>query len=231
MNNRKFYKAGLIISIVLVIGSFCLPKSMGDTPALIMAIGMLCFLVFLIALIVSGIRAKKQPKSQPEPAKEPVAKPAPATQAAQPKPAPKKATSIERVYVNGISHYTKNIKAVAMENPDYKLSMRELKEDFLDERVWQYQFFVKAALVPEPDNEYDPNAIMVQADGLCIGHIPRERTTHIRNLMDSGRIKYLDLKIGGGKYKKVTEVDDDEYELDHGENPYSAALEIHLTEE
>lgn len=227
MNNRKFYKAGLIISVVLFIGSLCLPKSMGDTPALIMALGILCFFVFLIALIVSGIRAKKQPKQQPAPAPEP-ARVAPPIQA---KPAPKKATSIERVHVQGVDNYAENLKSVAIENDDYNLTKRELQEDFLDERVWQYQFFVKAALVPEPDNEYDPNAIMVQADGLCVGYVPKGSTAHIRTLMESGRIKQLDLKIGGGKYKEVAEVDDDEYELKRGEHPYSAVLEIHLTEE
>lgn len=225
MNNRRFYKAGLIISIALFIGSLCLPKTMGDTPAMIMAIGVLCFLVFLIALIISGIRAKKKP--QPVPTPEPI----PTTPPAQPKSAPKKAATIERVHVQGVDHYANNIIAVAMENPDYSLTKRELQEDFLDERVWQYQFFGKAALVPEPENEYDPNAIMVQADGLCVGYVPKGSTAHIRNLMESGRITYLDLKIGGGKYKKVTEVNDDEYELVRGENPYSAVLEIHLTEE
>ena len=229
MKSKRFYVLGLILSVALFIVAICLPESMGDTPAMIGVIGIICFVIFLIALIISAIRSRIRPSLNSQPS--PVPKPAPITPPSQPKPAPKKSTSIERVHVRGVDKYAENIKAVVIENDDYNLTKRELQEDFLDERVWQYQFFGKAALVPEPDNEYDPNAIMVQADGRCIGYVPKGSTAHIRKLMESGRITYLDLKIGGGKYKKVTEIDDDDYELERGENPYSAVLEIHLTEE
>ena len=258
MKNRRFYKIGLVLSVAAFICALFIPESMGATSALVGWLGIFCFVIFLIALIVSGIRARKKPvpaqetpldtsvpvETAPTPVQpiqpaqpvQPVqpmqpVEPAPPVQPSQPKPQAKKAVKIERVHVRGVNHNTKNIIAVAMENPDYSLSKRELQEDFLDERVWQYQFFVKAALVPEPDNEYDPNAIMVQADGLCIGHVPAGSTAHIRKLMESGRIKYMDLQIGGGKYKEVCEVDDDEYELERGELKYSAVLELHLTEE
>ena len=118
-----------------------------------------------------------------------------------------------------------------MKTPITAFPKRELQEDFEGERVYQYTFDVKADLVPEPDNEYDPNAIMVQANGLCIGHIPKGSTAHIRKLMESGRIKSMNLNIGGGKYKEVYEVDDGEYELDKDTLKYSAVLELHLTDE
>lgn len=152
------------------------------------------------------------------------------TSTVRPEAPAKTGQTIERVHVRGVENYKKNIISVATENPDYSLTKRELQEDYLDERVWQYQFFVRAALVPEPDNQYDPNAIMVQADGLCIGYVPKGSTAHIRKLMESGRIKHMDLKIGGGKYKEVTEVDDDEYELERGEYNFSAVLELHLSD-
>lgn len=240
MNNRRFYKIGLFLSVAAIVGSFFLPESIGDTPALIFGIGVVCFFVFLIALIVSGVRAKRQAKAAttapsttpsaptqpaaPTPTPSAPATPAPATEA-------KKSTTVERVHVRGVDHNTKNVESVGFENPDYNLSKRELQEDFEGERVYQYTFDVKADLVPEPDNEYDPNAIMVQANGLCIGHVPKGSTAHIRKLMESGRIKSMKLNIGGGKYKEVYEVDDGEYELDKDALKYSAVLELYLTEE
>lgn len=244
MKNRRFYVFGIILSIVLSIGSMFLPESVGDTRALIFGIGVVCFFVFLIALIVSSIRAKRQakaattaPSTTPSAPTQPAAPtptpsaPAPAPSAPAPATEAKKSTTVERVHVRGVDHNTKNVESVGFENPDYNLSKRELQEDFEGERVYQYTFDVKADLVPEPDNEYDPNAIMVQANGLCIGHVPKGSTAHIRKLMESGRIKSMKLNIGGGKYKEVYEVDDGEYELDKDALKYSAVLELYLTEE
>ncbi len=244
MKNTRTYKIGLALSAVAAVASFFLPESLGDDKrAMIFGLGVIAFVVFLVALIVAKIKAKKHAPKVPvsQPAVPPVA---PVSPSPMPEPAPtqsveqapaaapaKKASKTERIHVRGVDHYTKNVVAVATENEDYSLTKRELIEDHLDERVYQYDFFVKGALVPEPDNEDDPNAIMVQADGLCIGHVPKGSTAHVRKLMESGRIKSMDLSIGGGKYKEVTEIDDGEYELDKGELKYSAVLELHLTDE
>ena len=225
MKNRHIYAIGLVLSVVAFFGSVFIPESMADLRIFMVLLCMACFIVFFIALIVSGIRGRIAAKQAPVQT---------AAASIQPTPEPvkpKAETIMERVHVRGVDNYAANIEEIATENPDYGLTKRELQEDFLDERVWQYIFPVKAALVPEPDNEYDPNAIMVQADGLCIGYVPRGSTSHIRKLMESGRIDHMKLKIGGGKYKEVTEVDEDEYELDRDENPYSAILEIYLTGE
>lgn len=238
MNNRRFYKIGLFLSIALFIAMLCMPKTMGSFPAIIGLLSLACIPIFLIALIVSGIRAKKKSAATPPAPSAPIpSAPSQPTTAAQsvvstpPAPTVKRTTNIERVHVRGVDHYTKNVESVGFENPDYNLSKRELQEDFEGERVYQYTFDVKADLVPEPDNEYDPNAIMVQANGLCIGHVPKGSTAHIRKLMESGRIKSMNLNIGGGKYKEVYEVEDGKYELDKDALKYSAVLELHLTEE
>lgn len=241
MKSTRAYKIGVALSAVAAVASFFLPESLGDDKrAMIFGLGALAFVVFLVALIVAKVKAKKQPELEPAPTVTPIV---PATdprpepypiQPVEPVPAAasvKKASKIERVHVRNVDLYVENVVAVATENEDYSLTKRELIEDHLDERVYQYDFFVKAALVPEPDNEEDPNAIIVQADGLCIGYVPKGSTAHVRKLMGSGRIKSMDLSIGGGKYKEVSEIDDGEYELDKGELKYSAVLELHLTDE
>ena len=235
MKSTRTYKIGLALAAVAAVASFFLPESLGDDKrAMIFGLGVIAFVVFLVALIVAKVKAKKQPSPEPAPTVTPaVPEPAPirpADPASAAAPV-KKASKIERVHVRGVEHYAENVVAVATENEDYSLTKRELIEDHLDERVYQYDFFVKGALVPEPDNEDDPNAIMVQADGLCIGYVPKGSTAHVRKLMESNRIKSMDLSIGGGKYKEVSEIDDGEYELDKGELKYSAVLELHLTDE
>lgn len=243
--NKRTWLILFILSVIVLFVSFALPSSMGDTPAMIGGIAMVLAVIFLLAFIVSSIRAKRKPiidpdvaaalaaQARPDPAPAPSPAPAadPAPQPSAPAPAPKKATTTERVHVHGLDHYTDNIKAVAWENPDYDLTKRELIEQYPDEKVWQYTFDVKGDLVPEPDNPYDPNAIMVQANGLCIGHVPKGSTSHIRKLMESGRIQSMHLDIGGGKYKEVYEDEDDKYEMDRGERPFSAVLELYLNEE
>lgn len=250
--NKRTWLICLIVCVIVLFVSFALPKSMGDTPAMIGGIAMIVGLSALIVFIVSGIKAKRKPKIDPAlasalasqskptpvsaptpaPTSAPVPQPAPAVAAPAPA-APKKATTTERIHVRGVDNYTDNIIAVANENPDYDLTKRELIEECPDEKVWQYYFIVKGELVPEPDNPYDPNAIMVQADGRCIGYVPKGSTSHIRKLMESGRIQSMSLDIGGGKYKEVyeDEEEDGKYEMDRGSRPFSAVLELYLTEE
>lgn len=242
MRSKRLYTIGLIGSVVLYVGAGFIHAPYEDLSGILGLISVAVFIISLVALIVfairSGIkgRATRQAPVAHNPNPQPIDPPSPSPQP-QPtdpprsSPQKKNTTTVERVHVRGLEHYTKNIVSIATENPDYSLSKRELAEYFLDERVWQYQFFAKAALVPEPENEHDPNAIMVQADGVCIGYVPKGSTGHIRKLMDSGRIKRMEINIGGGKFKEAYEDDDDKYELDRGEVKYSAVLELYLTEE
>lgn len=47
----------------------------------------------------------------------------------------------------------------------------------------RYKGFIDAALVPEPNNEFDPNAIKVVAiDGHHLGYIPADQTDFVRSL-------------------------------------------------
>ena len=49
--------------------------------------------------------------------------------------------------------------------------------------IGRYKGFIDAALVPEPKNEFDPNAIKVVAiDGHHLGYIPAEQTDFVRSL-------------------------------------------------
>ena len=49
--------------------------------------------------------------------------------------------------------------------------------------IGRYKGFIDAAMVPEPKNEFDPNAIKVVAiDGHHLGYIPADQTDFVRSL-------------------------------------------------
>lgn len=216
---KKLFNSKPLLGIIFFVAAFPLTALNANIGAAVGVIGALLFVVSLCRGIFAKLKGKKADKPSALNS---------SSVFSEPVPSERKPESVERIHVRGISNYKKNIMAVATENSDYDMSKKELEEEYPDERVWQYSFFPKCDLVPEPTNEYDPNAIMVQADGLCIGYVPKGSTSHVRNLMKSGRIKWIDLKIGGGKYKYVYENEDGKYELDRGEKEYSAIVELHL---
>lgn len=62
----------------------------------------------------------------------------------------------ERIAIVGESHYQDAIRSACGANPGEDVG-----------------FDCIAELVPEPTNEHDPNAIMVQIEGRCVGYLSR----------------------------------------------------------
>jgi len=107
--------------------------------------------------------------------------------------------------VAGISYQEENVKEILPNNFDWELTNRELKDYHAGERVWQYDMYEGTAeIVPEPDNQYDPNALAVYVEGLRIGYVKKGSQAYFRN------VRTVDITIGGGPYKDVTE-DEVEY--------------------
>lgn len=133
----------------------------------------------------------------------------------------------ERIKVAGTSFRQENIKALGEHNDDFDLTKRELRESFEGEKVFELEFDPVVKLVPEPENEHDKNAIRVEADGTLIGYVPKGKTKLVRELLESGRVHFVDVEITGGKYKRV----DSDGDLDRGEYDFSAALVLKVEEE
>lgn len=138
----------------------------------------------------------------------------------------------ERFHVAGVNHYLDNIFSLSSDNPLYDSSKSELvEENFTNERIYEFEFNPKkCTLIPEPDNDFDKNAIRVEADGIQIGYIKKGSTARVRKLMASDNLVSISVDIGGGKYKIVEEYEDDEkqvYEMSRGESGYWAVVEIH----
>lgn len=132
----------------------------------------------------------------------------------------------ENFKVAGVTQYTKAFLTLGEKNDDYDLSNAEIKQEYGDgDRIFQYEFFpAKVELIPEPENEYDPNAVMVVVDGEKIGYIKKGNCTHVKNLLAQGDAR-VSVEIGGGKYKDVLE-DDDRLTVERDEMPFWARVSI-----
>ena len=133
----------------------------------------------------------------------------------------------ERMKVHGTSYQQKEIEGLGERNYEYDLSVKELREDYEGERVFELYFDCKAALIPEPENEFDKNAIRVEADGVKIGYVPKSKTKRARELLASPGFKAVLVNIEGGRYKIARE----DEPLDKGELVYQAYIEIIYEEE
>lgn len=132
----------------------------------------------------------------------------------------------ENFKVAGVTQYTKAFLTLGEKSDDYDLSNAEIKQEYGDgDRIFQYEFFpAKVELIPEPENEYDPNAVMVVVDGEKIGYIKKGNCTHVKNLLAQGDAR-VSVEIGGGKYKDVLE-DDDRLTVERDEMPFWARVSI-----
>ena len=123
--------------------------------------------------------------------------------------------------IAGISFHEKELKEIARENPDYELSKSELLDFYSDgDKIWKYDFeyITIADLRPEPDNEYDKNAIAVYSPSdfgpVKIGYVKKGSTKQI----DLDRA-YL-LELGGGPYKEICEDEDGKITIERGETSF-----------
>lgn len=92
-------------------------------------------------------------------------------------------------------------------------SGRELKEILEDgEPFYKYQHYYTSdvSFVPEPDNKYDPNAVLVVVGGkIEVGYVPKEYLEIVRNVLDCEGLKIDVLaSIIGGPYKRLDFIED-----------------------
>lgn len=143
------------------------------------------------------------------------------------------AQNVKKYKVAGVTHYVDNILELAVEDPSYQMTKRELiEEDRVEEKVWKYFFAPeKVELVPEENNPQDPKAIKVVVDGRHVGYIKSGSCAHLRKVIEQGGIADIDCMIGGGPYKYVIAEEDEEtgkvtYSIDEDETHIFVHLNI-----
>ena len=127
----------------------------------------------------------------------------------------------ERHRIVGVDDRVKEVMSLAVLNPNYKMTKKQLiAAGLVDQSVYEYNFSpAKAELVPEPDNPYDPKAIKVIVEGRHIGYIKSGSCAHIHKLLQADQIADITCQIGGGRYKRVSVLGQVEYEK-HVEKDY-----------
>lgn len=139
----------------------------------------------------------------------------------------------ERFKIAGTSHYEENIKTLRFENSDFAMSKKELSDlNMADELIYRYFYDIaKVELRPEPNNQYDPNAIAVYADEVKVGYIKKGSTAHVRNLLNSPDFDHITAEIYGGEYKVLLEDDEGHTSIESGEAPISMSVYIYTGED
>lgn len=183
------------------------------------------------ALTIPYFRQKEKTavQNQPIPTQQAPTTPPAKTEIEASPPKPHYITENHRVA--GVSHYQQAIMSLAVENVEYDYTKKELEENsFEDEKVWKYEFYPsKVELVEEPDNPHDHKAIKVVIDGEHVGYIKSGSCAHVKNLLNSGRIKDITADIMGGPYKFLYYDDyEEEYELEREETGIHIDLHIIL---
>lgn len=164
------------------------------------------------------------PESEPIPAKMDAA-----SKQHDPEPKPERTFSkVETHRIAGTSFHETEIQDLMEENFDYNLTAADLIDMGMeDERVYKYEeTYCTAALEPEPDNQYDPNAIRVLAEGVHIGYIKKESAAHVKKLLEEDRIARMSITITGGPYKMAYLNEDDRPRIEKDTQNFSAKLDI-----
>ena len=187
--------------------------------------------VLFFFLLKSSQKRAVASKASYDTAQAPVAAPVPPM---TPDPTPSPVTAgtnqkCETIRVAGITNYTDEVRSLGDENPEYEYSKKEILEYGLeDEDIFEYLFDeLPATFVYEPENEYDSNAIAVYVSGVKIGYVKKGSTSHIRKLIESGRLESASCEISGGKYKRL---DSEDNTLEKSELNFGARITLRIKE-
>ena len=134
--------------------------------------------------------------------------------------------------VAGISYRQKYLDDVLLENDDYDMNKSELIDlGMIEEPIYKYVDVIgDVALVPEADNEYDPNAIKVCINDVHVGYVPSEKTKRVKKILDAEGLS-LSCDVVGGPYKIIREDydEDKDREVYHLEkNNLNIGIEVTL---
>ncbi len=131
---------------------------------------------------------------------------------------------------SGTSFRKDNFCDILYENYAFSMTKKELVEmGMIDERIYKYeQGGGEAELIPEPDNQYDPNAIAIYFEGTHVGYVPASKCAKVKKLMDSGTIVYVFADICDGPFKIVSENDDGKYSMSTKNHDFSVRMTLFI---
>lgn len=113
----------------------------------------------------------------------------------------------ETFHAVGVTYYENNIRKLACDNPDWKLTIPQIqKSGKTGKKIFKHHYVNKPVkLKLEADNPHDKNAIAVIVAGELVGYISRNDNIHVKEILQKHEIKSLSGFIGGGEYKIIDE--------------------------
>ncbi len=212
----------IFLRLVAVVGIISLLQNVKTNSPVTIIVGLVAMV--LLFVLAPRIFKKKPRKSKPESNKS-----VHASAKFEPAPTPAPASKVENFHVAGLFYHMNEFMELAEDNPFYSTKKAELIENFLeDEYVFKYDFSpALVELIPEPDNEHDPNAVAVYADKHMIGYIKAGNCSHVKKLLAAGTIQKIDLDVWGGPYVYLNSY---EKTLDKGERDYKVKVIVTVAE-
>lgn len=105
-------------------------------------------------------------------------------------------------YVSGTPYHQKEIDKLGSPIKKYTMD-HKLLTDYIGRKIYEKYYKAKVvALVPEPTNKHDPNAIKVMLDGQHAGYVPRDLAFNVKEMLKTGSCS-VHANISGGKYKVI----------------------------
>lgn len=132
--------------------------------------------------------------------------------------------------VSGTSFRKENFYDILSEDYFWDMTKGELVElGMIDEPIYKYENGGgEAKLIPEPDNQYDPDAIAVYVDDTHVGYVPSKKCAKVKRLLDSGTIVYAFAEIYGGPFKIIRENDDDKYTISKKDHDFGVQVTLYI---
>lgn len=132
--------------------------------------------------------------------------------------------------VSGTSFRKENFYDILSEDYFWDMTKGELVElGMIDEPIYKYENGGgEAKLIPEPDNQYDPDAIAVYVDDTHVGYVPSKKCAKVKRLLDSGTIVYAFAEIYGGPFKIIRENDDGKYTISKKDHDFGVQVTLYI---
>ena len=104
----------------------------------------------------------------------------------------------------GVGYYLDNLRSVGEASRSFDISEEEFLKKYSGGKTQYAYYFNKCvgALVPEPQNPHDPNAIMVTLDGVCVGHVPANLCSQVHELLKQSPIVKISPRGGPRRFVK-----------------------------
>lgn len=126
--------------------------------------------------------------------------------------------------VVGLAYNEEALEELRTESDDWSMSRKELLEEYSDgDRLYRYEWPLSPVeVVPEPENEHDPNALKVLLCGKKIGYVKKNQTDAVRALLGQDLRVWVELE--GGEAKVFEEDEDEMIQISEEEDPIHGEL-------